>query len=293
MKWVSNIFAILITMTILWGYAENLSAQNPIPDQHKKNMILRMGEFKWLDPVKPSEDKIIELTEIIKAKVAEAATTSKRFEVLDDVITEDVSRYVQNEAFMDLPVEKMREIVTGVMNDNLLVGEITKCKFTKRTTGANGYTCILTLKLTVANAYNKGEIVSSRSFVSEFKKLVVKNTSEAALDDALQSLTEKMINYFSRNFAVYGTILKYDKDNVIISCGKEQGIVSGNSFQVINVNMSEKGKPQNTFVGKIKVKEILADGTSICSISEGEDAIKERFLNSSKNNWLQCKLILK
>lgn len=293
MKARSFFFLTTSLILILCGYVQKATAQPPVPEQNKKAMVLRIGEFKWLDPVKPSEDKIAELTEIVKAKVAEAATTSKRFEVLDDEITEDVNQYVQNEAFMDLPAEKLREIITGAMNDHLLVGEITKCKFTKRTTGAKGYTCVLTLKLTVANAYNKGEIISSRSFVSNFKDLIVKNTSEAAMDDALQSITGKMVDYFSNNFAVYGSILKYDKNNVIISCGKEQGVKPGDLFQVGNITLSKGTAPQHVHVGKIKVKDVLADGTSVCSISEGEEGIIERFNNASRNSWLQCKLILK
>lgn len=293
MKSVSTIFTTISLFLIFYGYANDAAAQVPAPEQNKKAMILRIGEFKWLDPVKPSEDKITEFTEIIKAKVAEAATTSKRFEVLDDEITEDVNKYAQSEAFMDLPAEKLREIITGAMNDHLLVGDITKCKFTKRTTGAKGYTCVLTLKLTVANAYNKGEIVSSRSFVSNFKDLIVKNTAEAALDDALQSVTRKMVDYFSNNFAVYGSILKYDKSNVVVSCGKEQGVKPGDPFQVVNIILSKGTNPQQVHIGKIKVKDVLPDGTSVCGITEGEEGIIERFNNASRNSWLQCKLILK
>ena len=58
----------------------------------KKAMTLRMGEFKWIEPAKPAEDKMQSFIDIIKAKVAETVATSGRFEVLDDEITEDITR---------------------------------------------------------------------------------------------------------------------------------------------------------------------------------------------------------
>lgn len=260
----------------------------------KKAMTLRMGEFKWVEPSKPAEEKMLGFIDIIKAKVAETVAASGRFEVLDDEVTEDVNAYLQSEAFMNLPPEQYREVITGVMNDNLLIGEITKCKFTKRTTGANGYLCMLALKLSVAKAYDKANIISSRMFVSSLsgKKLIVRNTTEAALDDALQSMTQKLIDYFSKNFSVYGTIVSYDGNKAVLSCGSPQGVEEGDEFQVLQVTLIDGGKTQTKHVGKLKVKELLPDGTSICNMTENKDEIIQRFQTSSNKNWLQCRLIL-
>ena len=260
----------------------------------KKAMTLRMGEFKWVEPSKPAEEKMLGFIDIIKAKVAETVAASGRFEVLDDEVTEDVNAYLQSEAFMNLPPEQYREVITGVMNDNLLIGEITKCKFTKRTTGANGYLCMLALKLSVAKAYDKANIISSRMFVSSLsgKKLIVRNTTEAALDDALQSMTQKLIDYFSKNFSVYGTMVSYDGNKAVLSCGRTQGVEEGDEFQVLQVTLIDGGKTQTEHVGKLKVKELLPDGTSICNMTENKDEIIQRFQTSSNKNWLQCRLIL-
>lgn len=296
MKRHFNIWSILMVLIFLMVYAGNVMAQETVEaDQDKKAMVLRMGEFAWLDPIKPSEDRMAELMELVKAKVGETATASKRFMVLDDEITKDVESYLQSEAFMSLNNDELHKVATDLMNDYSLRGEITKCKFTKRTTGAKGYTCLLTLKLTVANSRDgaNGESVASRSFVSDFKKMIVRNTSEAALDDALQSMTQKMVDFFANNFSIYGTVLKYDGNEVVISCGKDQGIEKGNEFQVLNILLAKGSQPQTTHIGKIKVKELLPDGTSVCSISDGKDGIIERFKNTSSTNWLQCKLILK
>lgn len=296
MKYNFNLWSLLAILSFLFGYTGNVIAQESAEiDQDKKAMVLRMGEFAWLDPAKPTEDRMAELKEVIKAKVAETATISKRFKVLDDEVAKDLNAYLQSEAFMNLSNEELHQITTDLMNDYSLTGEITKCKFTKRTTGAKGYTCLLTLKLTVFNSRDdaNGEAVASRSFVSDFKNMIVRNTSDAALDDALQSMTQKMVDFFANNFSIYGTLLKYDGNEVIISCGKDQGIEKGNEFQVLSVIVAKGTKPQTTHVGKIKVKELLADGTSVCSISDGKDGIMERFRNASNTNWLQCKLILK
>lgn len=260
----------------------------------KKAMTLRMGEFQWIEPSKPAEDKMTGFIDIIKAKVAETVAASGRFEVLDDAITEDVNAYLQSEAFMQLPPEQYREAITGVMNDNVLVGEITKCKFTKRTTGAKGYLCMLALKLSVAKAYDKANIISSRMFVSGLrgKQLIVRNTAEAALDDALQSMTDKLVDYFSHNFSVYGTLVSYDGSKTVLSCGSPQGVAEGDEFQVLQVTMMDGGKTQTEHVGKLKVKELLPDGTSVCSMTENKDGIIQRFQTASKKSWLQCRLIL-
>lgn len=262
-------------------------------EQDKKALILRMGEFKWLEPVKPSEDKVAEILEIVKAKIGETATASKRFEVLDDAVTDGQNNYFQSEQFMELSPEQMKEEIMKAVNDNTLVGELTKCKFTKRTTGAQGYTCILTVKLAVANAMNNGELLSSRSFVSNFKNMIVKNTPEAALDDALQSMTEKMTDYFANNFAVFGAIDKIKDGDAIITCGQKQGVKEGDEFQVTLASIEKSGNLIEKPVGIVKVKSLMADGTCICGIKDGKDAIVENNINKSQNQWLRCKLILK
>lgn len=262
-------------------------------DQDKKAMTLRMGEFEWLDPVKPSEDKIAEIIEVVKAKVAETATASKRFEVLDEEITKNINTYFMSEAFMDLSEEQRKQEIMAAMNDNTLFGKITKCKFTKRTAGAQGYTCVVTVKLDVANAMNNAEILESRSFISNFKKMIVKNTPEAALDDALQSMTEKMTDFFANNFAVFGAIDKIKDGDAIITCGQQQGVKEGDEFQVTLASFEKNGTVLEKPVGIIKVKSLMADGTSICGIKDGKDAIVENNVNKSQNQWLRCKLILK
>ena len=150
-----------------------------------------MGDFKSVEPL---HERFLDM---IKAKVGEVATASGRFTVLDDEMASAESQYMMREDFMDLPDEKRREILEGLLNDYTLHCNITKCKFTKKTGGANGYTCVVTLKLSVVNAASdKAEVADERSFVSNFKNMIVKNTKDAALDDALQSMTEKMTNYF-------------------------------------------------------------------------------------------------
>lgn len=262
-------------------------------DQDKKAMTLRMGEFEWLDPVKPSEDKIAEIIEVVKAKVAETATASKRFEVLDEEITKNINTYFMSETFMDLSEEQRKKEIMEAMNDNTLFGKITKCKFTKRTAGAQGYTCIVTVKLDVANAMNNAEILESRSFISNFKKMIVKNTPEAALDDALQSMTEKMTDFFANNFAVFGAIDKIKDGDAIITCGQQQGVQEGDEFQVTLASFEKNGTVLEKPVGIIKVKSLMADGTSVCAIKDGKDAIVENNVNKSQSQWLRCKLILK
>lgn len=292
----SLINRIFVGLLVCFLGSISVSAQDgAIISADKKAMTLRMGELKWIEPAKPAEDKMQSFIETIKAKVAEAVTTSGRFEVLDDTITKNVTGYAQSEIFMkNVPVDKYPQFITDLMNDNLLVGEITKCKFTKRTTGAKGYLCMLALKLSVANAYDKMNIISSRMFVSSLKgkQLIVRNTAGAALDDALQSITDKLIDYFSHNFSVYGTLVSYDGSKAILSCGTPQGVVEGDEFQVLQVTMMDGGKIEKEHVGKLKVKELLPDGTSVCSMTENKDEIIQRFQTSSQKNWLQCRLIL-
>lgn len=283
-----------VLLTLLLGCASVAAQDASIISTDKKAMTIRMGEFKWVDTSRLSEEKKLGFLDMIKAKVAETVAASGRFEVLDDEVTEDVNSYLQSEAFMSLPPEQYREVITGVMNDNLLIGEVTKCKFTKRTTGANGYLCMLAIKLSVAKAYDKANIISSRMFVSSLrgKKLIVRNTTEAALDDALQSMTEKLVDYFSSNFSVYGTILSYDGNKAVLSCGQPQGVDKGDEFQVLQVTLLDDGKTQTEHIGKLKVKELLPDGTSVCSMTENKDEIIQRFQAASHKSWLQCRLIL-
>lgn len=285
MKRFLLIFAVLLSGVMVAGAQEQ--------PQTKQAMTLKMGEFKWLEPVAPSDDKKTEIIDLVKAKVAEAVTTSKRFEVLDDAVTEDINKYFMNDAFASMPPDKAQQLLEKYVNDNQLVGEITKCKFTKRTTGAQGYTCILTLKLSVFNATNKAEALGSRSFVSNFKNMIVKNTTEAALDDALQSMTAKMTDFFANNFAVFGAIDKIKDGDAIITCGQAQGVKEGDEFQITLATIEKGGAMIEKPVGIVKVKSLMADGTSVCNIKDGKDGIIENNTNKSQNQWLRCKLILK
>ena len=214
--------------------------------------------------------------------------------MVDEEIADSESKFFMREEFMDIEESKRKELLGKLMNDYTLFGEITKCKFTKRTSGAMGYTCVLTVKLSVTNALSgKDEFAASRTFVSDFKKLVVKNTMGAALDDALQSVSPKMISFFTNNFAVTGAVAKIQDGDVVITCGQPQGVKKGDEFQVTFVTIADDGARTETSVGIVKVKSLLADGTSICDIRNGKDAIGEKFLASSTSQWLNCKLILK
>jgi hypothetical protein len=146
----------------------------------------------------------------------------------------------------------------------------------------------------VTNALSgKDEFVASRTFVSDFKKMIVKNTIGAALDDALQSVLPKMVSFFTNNFAVTGAIAKIQDGDVVITCGQPQGVKKGDEFQVTFVTMADDGTRTEMPVGIVKVKTLLADGTSVCDIKSGKDEIGERFITSSISQWLNCKLILK
>jgi hypothetical protein len=271
-------------------FACGLNAQEH--ESEKKAMILRMGEFKWLETAEPKDKD--EYVMHIQAIAADAATRSGRFEVVDDEIADSESRFFMREEFMDIEESKRKELLGKLMNDYTLFGEITKCKFTKRTSGAMGYTCVITVKLSVTNALSgKDEFVASRTFVSDFKKLIVKNTMGAALDDALQSVSPKMVSFFTNNFAVTGTIAKIQNGDVIITCGQPQGVKKGDEFQVTFVIMGDDGARTEIPVGIVKVKNLLADGTSICDIKSGKDDISEKFIASGISQWLNCKLILK
>lgn len=279
---------LLLSLTLAFACA--LNAQEH--ESGKKAMLLRMGEFKWLETAEP-KDKDEYITHI-QAIAADAATRSGRFEVVDDEIANSESRFFMREEFIEIEESKRKELLGKLMNDYTLFGEITKCKFTKRTSGAMGYTCVATIKLSVTNALSgKDEFVASRTFVSDFKNMIVKNTMGAALDDALQSVLPAMVAFFTNNFAVNGTVAKIQNGDIVISCGQPQGVKKGDEFQVTFVTVAGNGTRTEIPVGIVKVKNLLADGTSVCDIRSGKDAINEKFIASNTSQWLNCKLILK
>lgn len=280
---------ILILLSLVFVSVFAAKAQD---DAEKKAMILRIGRFEWLETANPKEkeDYIRQIVSI----VSDAATQSGRFEVLDDEIADLETQYFRREEFMDLDETKRKEMIGKAVNDYSLYGEVTKCKFTKRTSGAMGYTCVATVKVFVTNPVSgKDEIIASRTFASDFKKMVVKNSLGAALDDALQSMTPKMVSFFTNNFAVMGSVVKIQGSDVVISCGQPQGIKKGDEFQVLFTSFANDGTQTDTPVGIVKVKDTLADGTSICDIKSGKSEINEKFVASNTTQWLNCKLILK
>lgn len=280
----------LVLLSLILGCNYALHAQEHASE--KKAMVLRMGEFKWLETAEPKDKD--EYMMHVQAIAADAATQSGRFEVVDEEIADSESKFFMREEFMDLEESKRKELLGKLMNDYSLFGEITKCKFTKRTSGAMGYTCVVTVKLSVTNALSgKDEFVASRTFVSDFKKMVVKNTMGAALDDALQSVSPKMVSFFANNFAVTGAVAKIQGSDIVITCGQPQGVKKGDEFQVSFITMANDGARMEMPVGIVKVRDLMADGTSICDIKSGKSEISEKFVASNTSQWLNCKLILK
>lgn len=264
-------------------------------DRDKTAMTLRLDKFTF---AKASMNKHTELLEMTRQKVAEAAVTSGRFTVIDDAAAASQINYVQNEAFMDMPLEKRIHYLNKLSNDFSLDCQITKCQITKKTGAASGYTCLLALTLRVVNT-NEAELVvsESRTIYSAYKKLIVKNTLQAAFSDALESMTTKLICYFNRNFAVYGVMKSYSDNRLIVSCGAKENVMRKNELllNLVTITKTPNGdfKRKEQLIGTIKVDKLLPDGTSLCKFTSDKEKVCDAFDHLDKNSFIQCKLVLK
>ncbi|MDD4610116.1 MAG: hypothetical protein WCQ82_04280 [Bacteroidaceae bacterium] len=264
-------------------------------ERAKTAMVLRIDTILFSDNQFNANK---EYAEMVRAKIAEAAVSSGRFTVIDDDAAKSQIKYMSNEAFIDLSPERRIEYLNNVSNDFSLSCTVTRCQITKKTSGASGYTCVMALTPRIVNTNSSQlEVAESRTFISNFKKIIVRNTVEAAIDEALQSLTQKMVDYFTNNFAVYGAMKKYEGKYMIISCGAEQNVHKKDIFEVNYVTLIRDGNGdfQRTekLVGIAKVVELLPDGTSRCKMKEGKNQIIQSFEKVSMNSFVQCKLVLK
>lgn len=264
-------------------------------DKSKTAMTLRLDKFTFANY---SLNKKVELLEMTRQKVAEAAVTSGRFTVIDDEAAESQIKYMSNEAFIDLPLEQRVDYLLKLSNDFSLSCKITKCQITKKRGAANGYTCLLALTIRVVNTNTAELVVSeSRTIYSAYKRLIVKNTLQAAFSDALESMTNKLVNYFNHNFAVLGVMKKYTKKRVVVTCGSKENVRRKDEFllNLVTINKESNGEFKRTqkLIGTIKVDKLLPDGTSSCKITSGKEIIFNTFNHLDKNSFIQCKLVLK
>jgi hypothetical protein len=269
----------------------NTVAQN----KDKTSMTLRLDKIEFTNS---SFNKKTELLEMTRQKIAEAAVESGRFTVIDDDAAESQIEYMSNEAFIDLPLEQRINYLNKLSNDFSLNAKITKCQITRKRGAANGYTCLLALTIRVVNTNAEELVVSeSRTMYSSYRKLIVKNTLEAAYSDALESITNKLINYFNHNFAIFGVMTQYTDKRVVINCGSKERIKRKDEFLVnlVNIKKTFNGeyKREEQLIGTLKVDRLLADGSSSCKITSGKQKIFDTFDHLDKNSFIQCKLVLK
>lgn len=227
-----------------------------------------------------------------------AAGASKRFDVSDMDAARRMERELQTEMAMDLSAadrEKLRNEMAhkALLVDWVLQCDITNCQFTRK--GNYGWTCILHITPIVRDRRSETlRIIASRPFVSKIKKMVIRPTREDAYNEALSTMKEDLVEWFTGTFPVYARIMRLDEaNNAVIDCGTMHNVERGDIFQVTHIDrqINDDGKTfdTETVVGTLRAKDVLIDQTA-CSITSGKDEI----INLNANGAvLQCKMIMK
>ena len=124
--------------------------------------------------------------------------------------------------------------------------------------------------------------------------MVIRPTREDAYNEALSTMKEDLVEWFTGTFPVYARIMRLDEaNNAVIDCGTMHNVERGDIFQVTHIDrqINDDGKTfdTETVVGTLRAKDVLIDQTA-CSITSGKDEI----INLNANGAvLQCKMIMK
>lgn len=233
---------------------------------------------------------------LVTEKVVEMLTNTKRFRVVDrtsfDKIREELELQ-KSEAFMDS--KNLVEQDIAIAAEKLINGHINKIPIyaIKNINGSiKGYKGSVSFQMKVVDVAT-GLSTEAVSFDGKASDLML--SPESAVNQAMQSLQEKLYDYFKKNFPVSGKIQKVLKESknriemVLLNVGKKQGVNKGDRFSVQAIEMLD-GEPYPSDLGIIQVQNLSGDTFSACKVpSKVSENLKVKL---STHTTIICKMII-
>ena len=232
----------------------------------------------------------------ITERVVDILINSKRFQVVDRTTNDKIKaelEFQKTENFIDSKSTSQRGVMVGA--DFMVTGTIGAINVTRvlNVDGSiGGYKATLTFTVKIVETATS---ISSEAHTFESNNGDRELSPEKAVQSALNTIEPQMKEYFANNFPVnvkIAKVLTSKKDaaaTVLISAGKDLGIIEGDKFVVQKMELLD-GKPYPTDIGEIKITKLAGDNFSECQVTKGGKEILTHF-TASEN--IMCKLIRK
>lgn len=234
---------------------------------------------------------------LVTEKVVEMLTNSKRFKVVDRTSIDDIHAELElqkSEAFMDS--KNLVEQDVAVAAEKMITGNINKIPILRELNAngtVKGYKANVSFQIKVVDVAT-GLSTEASSFDGKPSDLML--SPESAVTQAMQSLQEKLEDYFRKNFPVSGKIVKIIKENkdgaevILINAGKKNGVKEGDTFKVSLIEVLE-GEILPIEIGIIKVGKLVGESFSECIVPKKiAGIVREKF---TVNADIKCELIVK
>lgn len=161
----------------------------------------------------------------------------------------------------------------------VVAGAIMGCSF-KRDKSGDSYRFTTTATFTLTSY----DLLTGESFApEEFRVTGSGDSPEKADMEALTTIPAKMVYYIDNHFKFQTEILRIEAPNakgkykeLYIRCGASMGVQNGDLFKVYE-RYDVAGTAGMRLIGKIRARQICGEELTLCTFSNGTDAIVRAF----------------
>lgn len=225
---------------------------------------------------------------VITKEVIEILVQSNRFQVVDRTNYSTVKEELElqkSEEFIDSKKRAAQGMELGAQH--LVTGNVIKLNVyaMKNVDGSiNGYKSSMSFQLQISDV-STGRSSKAVSFQSKVSPLML--SAESAVNDAVKSLDNDLIEWVNTNFPIQVKLLKIlttqstEASTILITGGKSYGLKIGD---VLLVQKNEKIEGQNypTEIGKVKITKLAGESFAECLVKTGGEQILTSFKENSK-----------
>lgn len=271
------IIAALVAMSTIPSFAQN---------ERNSKVIISMNDLTY--NVKEQKANVGNVLGKVADFVFNSQITQQRPEFQDNVRASIVKGITNGRRTIALDGENPSNvdyIIDARISNISTTSKIETYKVKDRNKTRTIYKGLIGVTLQVKNA-KTGEIAVSPSFnVSDYDAAWIE-TTEGALMNSMDRLSNYITNYFNRCFPYKANIIegareKKDKQKeVYIDLGSSVGAYSGIHFNVYTVK-TVAGKEARQKIGKIRITDVQGQDVSLCKVQNGGRDIKKAIDNGS------------
>ncbi len=250
----------------------NIFAQEPKTEPKTLQLILGIADFT------ASTEKQSIYTDVLKERVTDIFNQSGRFYLVD--IEGTARKESIDKAKENYKAENWIDDRKSINAEYTLTAFIGNLKFIKLN-GGKGYKATISYTIKIMNT-ESGSIISNgtQTFSSTESKVMI--TPETALQEAINTTQEGLIEYIKTSFTIKVRIakiqeIKKEKATIlIIKGGSKNGIEEGQEFLSKFIDYSMGAAFPNE-IGKIKITKVINENFSEAKVISGGELILKHF----------------